>query len=235
MNVSDVMTRAIVSAVPGMKVEDAARLMVQHRLSGLPVLDKQGVLAGIITEGDLLRRAEIGTEGQGPGWLVSFFVPGRSAREYVRTHARKVEDLMTRDVVWVGEQTPLADAVALMETHRVKRLPVVEQGKVVGIVARADLLKAFVKALPESPACVVTDAEMTERLRAELNGQGWAPHANLGASVKNGVITFFGTIQDERERSAIRVIAENIAGVKSIRDQLVCVEPMSGAVVDQPA
>jgi CBS domain-containing protein len=218
-----------------MKVEDAAQLMMRHRLSGLPVLDENGALAGIVTEGDLLRRAEIGTEGQGPGWLVSFFTPGRSARDYVHTHARKVGDLMTRDVVTVSESTSLADAVTLMQAHNVKRLPVIEQGRVVGIVARADLLKALVKALTDSPACTVPDAELRDKLLAEMNRQGWVPHANLGASVKSGVVTYFGTIQDERERNALHVIAENIAGVKDIRDQLVCIEPMSGAVIELPA
>lgn len=235
MDVSDVMTREVVSAAPDMKVEDAARLMVRRGLSGLPVLDERGGLVGIITEGDLLRRAEIGTAGQGPGWLATFFTPGRSAQDYIRTHARKVGDMMTRDVECVGGDTSLADVVTLMELRQVKRLPVVEQGKVVGIVARADLLKALVKALPEASSCTVPDADLDEKLSAEMAKQGWLPRANFGARVENGVVTYFGSIQDERERTALHVIAENIAGVKNIRDELVCIEPMSGAVIDRSA
>jgi CBS domain-containing protein len=234
MDVSEVMTREIVGATPDMNVEDAARLMVQHRLSGLPVLVDGGVLVGIITEGDLLRRAEIGTAGEGPGWLTSFFTPGRGAQDYIRTHARKVGDLMTRDVVSVSEGTSLSDAVSLMQSRHVKRLPVAEQGRLVGIVARADLLKALVKVLPIASPCTVPDAELSKCLSAEMTKQGWLPRANFGAGVKNGVVTYFGTIQDEWERTALHVIAENIAGVKDIRDDLVCIEPMSGVAIDRP-
>ncbi len=235
MDVSDVMTRGIVSATPDMNLEDAARLMVQARLSGLPVIDQLGTLVGMITEGDLLRRAELGTAGDGPGWLTSFFSPGRSAQDYIRTHARKVGDLMTRDVVTVGEEAPLADVVALMQSHGIKRLPVIKEGRLVGIVARADLLKALARALPDPATCAVSDAELHKRLETEIKSQSWLPQANFGASVEDGVVIYFGTIHDERERTALHVIAENTAGVKGVHDGLVCVEPMSGVIIDGPA
>ena len=167
---------------------------------------------------------------------MSFFTPGRSARDYVHTHARKVGDLMTRDVVSVSEKTSLADAVTLMQAHNVKRLPVIEQGRVVGIVARADLLKAIVKALTGSSGLHGPGrGTATKSCWRKWRSQGWLPRANFGARVESGVVTYFGSIQDERERTALHVIAENIAGVKNIRDELVCIEPMSGAVIDRSA
>lgn len=124
MNASDVMTRKVVSVRLDASIGDAIRRMLDHRISGLPVVDSDSKVISILTEGDLLRRAETETERQRPRWLELLLGPGRLPGEYVRTHGRKVGEIMTEDVVSVAEDTPLVEIVRLMEGHRVKRLPV---------------------------------------------------------------------------------------------------------------
>jgi CBS domain-containing protein len=209
--------------------------MVRHGISGLPVINPDRTLAGIMTEGDLLRRAEIGTAGNSPGWLACLFTPGRSAHDFVRAHARKVEELMTREVITVAAGDSLADAIALMQAHGIKRLPVVENGRLTGIVSRADVLRALLTKLSGVPVVSATDAEILDRIRAEISRHGWLPRLNIDLNVRDGVVELLGIIPDERERAALRVIAENTPGTKSVRDRLICVEPLSGAVIDSPA
>jgi CBS-domain-containing membrane protein len=235
MNAADVMTRDILSVGPETPVAEAIGLMLDDRVSGLPVIDDVGQLVGILTEGDLLRRGETGTERHRPRWLEILMGPGRLASEYVRTHGRKVEDIMTREPVSVAPETPLDEIVELMERHRIKRVPVLEGEKLVGIVSRADFLRALAWRLGEQSAAAPGDAEIRERLLAELAKVSWVPRDGVGITVENGVVDLNGVILDEKEREALRVAAENVPGVRAVEDHLVWVEPVSGTVVDAPA
>jgi CBS-domain-containing membrane protein len=208
--------------------------MLQKRVSGLPVIDADGNLAGIVTEGDLLRRAETGTERKRPRWLEFVLGPGRLADEYVRTHGRKVAEIMTVEPQTISEDTPLDEIVRCMEKHRVKRLPVVRDRQVVGIVSRANLLHALASLAPAAPRPAPGDFDIRQRLMTELDRQKWTPLAALNVVVRNGIVELWGTITDERERQALIVLAENIAGVKAVRDHLAWVEPNSGMVVYSP-
>ena len=143
MRARDVMVRAVATTTPETTVEKVARLMINLRISGVPVLDRNGQLAGIVTEGDLLRRAETGTERRRSRWSQWFSPNSRLAAEYIKSHARRVEDVMTREVVRVGELASLDEIAQLMETKRIKRVPVVHDGKIVGIVGRADLFQVL--------------------------------------------------------------------------------------------
>ena len=234
MNAADVMTRTILSAGPETPIAEAIGLMLDNRVSGLPVIDEVGQLVGILTEGDLLRRGETGTERHRPRWLEILLGPGRLAGEYVRTHGRKVEDIMTREPVSVAPETPLDEIVELMERHRIKRVPVLEGEKLVGIVSRADFLRALAQRLKEQSAAAPGDAEIRERILAELAKVFWVPRDRVGITVENGVVDLNGVILDEKEREALRVAAENVPGVRAVEDHLVWVEPVSGTVVDAP-
>ena len=235
MLASDVMTRALVSIAPGATIREAIRLMLELRISGLPVVDAGGKLVGILTEHDLLHRSEIATEKHHWPWLEFLMGPGHMADEYVRTHGRVVEELMTRKVVVIGPQASLAEIVALMERHRVKRLPVVEGGALIGVVGRADLLAALARALDAQQAPAAGDEDIQQRVLAELAKVNWAPRAGLTITVADGVVALDGVVFDEHERGALRVAAENVPGVKGILDHLVWVEPVSGTVLDTAA
>ena len=234
MNASDVMTREILSVRPDTTVAEAIRTMLDNRISGLPVIDEAGWLVGVLTEGDLLRRGETGTERQRPRWLEILMGPGRLAGEYVRTHGRKVDGIMTRDVVSVTPDTPLRDVVELMERRRIKRVPVLDGDVPVGILSRADLLRALLGALEEERSPATSDEEIRERILAELARSAWVPRDGIAITVENGVVDLNGVILDEKERGALRVAAENVPGVRAVEDHLVWVEPVSGTVIEAP-
>jgi len=219
MNVADVMTRGVISLAPDDSVQKAAKLMMQYEVSGFPVMDR-GKLVGIVTEGDFLRRAETGTERRRMRWIEFLAGPGQLAEEYAHAHGRKVGDVMTRDLVTVTEKTSLEEAVGLMETHHVKRLPVVKDGALVGIVSRGTLLHAFLAAWPKPTTTATSDATIREQLVAEFDRQPWAPSGSVDVTVKNGVVDLRGVIGDERQRAALRIAAENVPGVKQVRDHL---------------
>jgi CBS domain-containing protein len=232
MQARDVMTLRVISVGADASIMDAVRLMLQNRISGLPVVGSRGELVGIVTEGDFLRRGEIDTQRRRSRWLEFLIGPGRAADEYVRARGRKVEEVMTRDPITITEDTPLTEVVELMERQRIKRLPVVRQGRLVGIVSRANIMHALVSLgrKPEAPAG--SDKAIREQTLTECQTQAWGPMTNV--IVQGGVVELWGTITDERERQAIIVAAENVPGVKAVHDHLVWVEPVSGFMLQSP-
>lgn len=233
MQARDVMTHRVIFTRPDASILEAARLMLQNKISGLPVVDAGGNLVGVVTEGDFLRRAETRTELKRPRWLEFLFGPGKLASEYAHTHGRKVAEVMTIGLHTVTEDTPLDEIVGLMERRRVKRLPVLRGRKLVGIVSRANLMHAVVSLARALPPAAKDDAAIRELLRVELDKQQWAPVALINPVVRDGVVELWGTILDDRQRGALKVAAANIPGVKAVHDHLVWVEPMSGMAVDE--
>jgi len=219
MNVADVMTRGVISLAPDDTMRRAAQLMLQYEISGFPVLDR-GKLVGIVTEGDFLRRTETGTERHRGRWIELLVGPERLAEEYAHAHGRTLDEVMTREVVTVAEDTSLDEAVRLMERHQIKRLPVVKGDAVVGIFTRTNLLRAFIMGSPKATVPSESDAAIREKLLAELDKQPWAPRGSFNAVVENGVVDLQGIIRGERQRVALRIAAENIPGVKQVRDHL---------------
>ena len=234
MKAADLMTSFVITMRPDATIEFAAQLMLQYRISGLPVTDSDGAVLGIVTESDLLRRAETGTEKRHARWVSFLIGPGRLAQEYVHTHGRKVGEVMTERVMTVTPQTSLADLVALMETKHVKRVPVVDRGRLVGIVSRADVMAALVGLLSEKPAGAATDAEIRDQILEEIDRQPWGPRDGIDVIVTNGVVVLKGAIPDERERAALCVAAENVSGVKAVHDRLVWIDSVSGIVIPRP-
>lgn len=235
MLVDTVMTAPVVSVKPSASIAEAAKLMLSLRISGLPVVKSDGTLVGIVSEGDMLRRSELGTERKRSWWLELLISPGKIADEYVHSHGRKVEEIMTTDVVTIRRNAQLDEVVELMARRYIKRLPVVEDGKVVGIIARSDLLRALARALPIGDEPESDDERIEVAILTELDKQSWGGARLIRVYVEDGAVELSGTIFDERERLAARVVAENVPGVKSVSDQLVWVEPMSGTVLMPPA
>ena len=234
MNVRDVMTPHVLSVRSEESVFVAARLMLQNRISGLPVVDDLGNLLGIVTEGDFLRRAETDTSRRRPRWLEFIVGPGRLADEYVQFRGGKVRDVMTDNVKTVTPDASLEQVVRLMERYHIKRVPVVENGKVIGIVTRANLLLAMAGFAHEVAPSSTEDTTIRERLLAELKTQPWTPTGTIDVAVRNGIVQLSGMITDERQRQALRVAAENIPGVNKVEDYIVWVEPVSGFYAEAP-
>ena len=234
MKAKDVMTGNVISIEPDQTVLQAARLMLQHHISGLPVVDAGGQLVGILSEGDFLRRRETQTERRRSRWLEFLMGPGKIAAEYTRSHGSKVGEVMTPDVRTVDEETPIEDIVELMERHRVKRVPVMRAGKMVGMVTRSNLMHAMVSMARTAPAVAKDDAAIREQLMAEFKKEEWAPVAMVNVVVKDGVVELWGAIVDERQRAALKVAAENAPGVKAVKDHLVWIEPTSGIAIEAP-
>ena len=234
MIAADVMTRNVISVPPDATVADAVELMLGRGISGLLVVDASGMLAGIVTEGDLLRRDELGTQRRRSWWLRLIASPGRQAADFTRAHGRKVADVMTRDVLSVAADAPLTDIVALMEEHRVKRVPVLDGDRVVGVVSRADLLRALSVAARERHETVGDDRTIRAHILDTLAHETWAPRTTLNVTVVNGVVDLWGTISNDQERRAICVMAENAPGVTKVIDHLVFVEAYTGTVIEPP-
>jgi CBS domain-containing protein len=231
MKAYEVMTSRVVSVKADASIMTAIRLMLQNHISGLPVIGSEGELVGIVTEGDFLRRGEIGTQRRRPRWLEFLIGPGRWADEYVHARGCKVAEVMTPEVITITDDTPLDEAVTLMERHRIKRLPVVRNLRVVGIVSRANIMHALVSLAVEvkSPAAT-TDASIRANILAECDKQPWRPLLNV--VVRDHVVHLWGTLTDERERRALVVLAENVPGVQAVHDHMVWVEPTSGLAIE---
>ena len=232
MKATDVMTTRIISVEPETTVLEAARQMLQHHISGLPVIDKSGTLVGILSEGDFLRRGETHTERKRARWVEFLIGPGKLAVEYTHSHGRKVAEVMTVDVCTVAEGTALVDVVELMERRRIKRIPVVRGDQVVGIITRANLMHAMVSLARTEPRAAEDDATIREKLLAVMKEEKWAPIAMANVVVRGGEVELWGTIFDERQREALKVAAENIPGVQAVKDHLVWIEPTSGMFIE---
>ncbi|MBB3002209.1 CBS domain-containing protein [Paraburkholderia tropica] len=217
MRAMDVMTPNVVTVSPETSVRDAAKLLLERRISGAPVLDAQGQLVGIISEGDLLRRIEIGTDSTRRKRWLDFFATNADADAYVKSHARRVEDVMTTEIVSVNEEDSLTHIAALMERRGVKRVPVLRDGKLVGIVSRANLLQALASSAEEPQPVSPSDREIRERLVEELEGRPWA-FAGRNVVVREGVVHLWGTFNSADAVRAVRVAAEGIPGVRAVED-----------------
>lgn len=230
MQAKEVMTQPAITVPPQGSIFEAVRLMLQNKISGLPVVDESGNLVGILTEGDFLRRTETDTLRRRRRWIEFLVGPGKLAQEYVHASGRRVEEVMTADVYSVSEDTPLGEVVTIMEQHRIKRVPVVRGKQVVGIVTRANLLGALMNVAQPSQSTSIDDPTIRKQLLSHLDQQKWAPPGAIDVRVTNGIVTLSGVITDERERQALCVAAENIPGVKKIEDQLAWLVPRAGVM-----
>lgn len=227
MKAHQIMTRKVITVSPDASIADAAKLMIDHHVSGLPVLDAAGELLGIVTERDFLRRQEVGTQRKRPRWLEFMRGPGRQAVDFVREAGRKVHEIMTREVYSVIPDAELTDIVDIMERHHIKRVPVTQGGKLVGIVSRQNFVAAIAEVSRDTANVGSSDALIRRRVLAVLRQNDWTP-MGLDVRVKDGVVELEGLITDDNVRQAIVVAAENIAGVTAVHEHLSWVDPLSG-------
>jgi len=225
MRALDVMTTHVITVGPETSVRDLATVLSERAISGVPVVDSDNRLVGVVTEGDLLHRAETGTEHRTEHrrsrWLESLASDRELARDYVKSHGRSVKDIMTHDVVSVSETTELGEIANLLETRRIKRVPVLRDGKLVGIVSRANLVRALA-ATPREPASDSDDRSIRAKLLAELGGQEWANVWAADIIVRDKVVHLWvSSDQSEEQRKAVRVAAENTPGVREVAEHVV--------------
>jgi CBS domain-containing protein len=233
MRAHQIMTRAVISVTPDTSIVEAANIMLQRHISGLTVVDATGKLVGVVSEGDFIRRSEIGTGRKRGRWLKFILGSGRSASDFVHEHGRKVSEVMTTSPVTITEDMALAEIVDLMERNNVKRLPVVNGDRVVGIVSRANLLQTVAGLAREVPDPTADDDHIRSRIIDAMEKNDWCPFG-LNVIVRDGIVHLSGIITEERARQAAVVAAENVEGVKEVHDHLCWVDTMSGIYLDSP-
>lgn len=211
----------IVLAIPlDASIYEAAETLVSAEVSALPVVDGSGRMVGILSEADLMHRAEIGTEPR-KGWLQRLLADrANSAHEYVTLHSRRVQDVMTRAVVTVDEQTPLSEVAALMDHHKIKRVPVMRGDTVVGVVSRGSLLRALLSRDPQQPASAPSDEALRRAVEAAVKGQAWESSWPVNIGVNAGVVHLEGFVAGDATSDAYRVAAENVPGVLKVENHL---------------
>jgi CBS domain-containing protein len=221
------MTASVITVTPQTSVRDLAELLSKHGISGVPVVNAEHNLVGLVSEGDLLHRAETGTERRlqkrRSWWLDSLAAEEQAARDYVKAHGQKVRDIMSREVISVSETTDLAEVAMLLETRLIKRVPVVRDGKLIGIISRANLVRALATT-STAPAIVADgdDRSIRESLLQELRGQRWANVWAADIMVRDKVVhIWLSDDQPIAERDALRVAAENIPGVRRVEEHIV--------------
>lgn len=223
MNAAEVMTTSVITISPNASIQEVAQSLLANRISALPVVDDDGKLLGIVSEGDLLHRAEAGTEVRGSWWLHAFRSNESLATEFVKSNSRKVADVMTQNVITVEPETTLKDIASLLEKKHIKRVPVVSNGKVVGIVSRANLLQAVACGGGGEENEVDRRAEnigLRQKVLNELKDKPWTIAASINIIAHEGVVDLWGIVGTEKEKQAIRVAAENTSGVKEVNDHL---------------
>jgi len=219
MKARDVMVSPVITTTPHATIKSVAETFLRHHISAVPVVNANGKLAGIISEADLLHRAEADTERRRSWWLRAFLGAEALANEYTKAHARTVADVMTKDVVTATPDTPLHEIAALLEKRSIKRVPIVENGQLVGIVSRANLVQAIASA-GKGLEIPVSDTAIRDALLAHLKAQNWAHTGMLNVTVSGDVVDLWGLVLSENEKKAIRVAAEATPGVQAVNDHM---------------
>jgi CBS domain-containing protein len=230
MKASDVMAVDPITVTPSASVQDVVMLLLEHRISALPVVDWEGAVIGIISEGDLVRRAELDTVRRSSWWrdVLASKSNETLATEYVKSHARRVEDIMTTEVIAATPDTPLHEIATLLEKYHIKRVPIVAEGKLVGIVSRANLIQALVRVRTSSKEDAASDAEIRAKVMAQFKTEEWSKHSSLNATVTGGTVELWGCVGSDAEKEAARVAAELVPGVQAIENNVIVRPAVAG-------
>jgi CBS-domain-containing membrane protein len=221
MKATDVMTTNVITVRPDTPVATIAEVLLANRISAVPVVNDKNVLVGIVSEGDLIHRVEAGTERHRSWWLELLTGKETLAHEFVMSHARKAADVMTRPVISVQPDTPLGEIAALLEKHRIKRVPVASNGKIVGIVSRANLIQALVNLNRAKTETTVDDLALHSNILEQLRSKPWVDPSKISVLVNNGSVELWGIVDSETEKNAIRVVVEVTSGVRQVANKLV--------------
>jgi CBS-domain-containing membrane protein len=222
MNASDIMVSDVITVKSSGTVQEVAELLLRNRISALPVVDDAGKLVGMVSEGDLIHRGDAGTGHDRPWWLRLLMGRDVLAAEFVRENSRTVADVMTRGVISAVPDTPVADVAMTLERHRIKRVPIVHNGKIVGIVSRANLIQALAAARNDVlPPQRIDDAALREKIFSRLRSEPWAKPSLVNVTVSDGTVDLWGIVDTPAEKQALRVAVQVTPGVKAVNDNLI--------------
>lgn len=222
MKATDVMVRDVVTVKPETDVATAIKLLVENDISALPVVDQTGTVIGVISEADLVRRTEIGTEKQRPWWLEALTPGSILAEEFSKSHGRTVGESMSPHVVSASEDTSLGEIAALLERHRIKRVPIIKDGKLIGIVSRSNLIQALALASPSRPdPAAEEDRNIRLEVLSRLGDQKWTDFGSRNVIVSGGVVHLWGLVGSPEERSALVALAEGVRGVVGVSGEMI--------------
>lgn len=229
MKAQELMTKNIITAGPETTVKEIAGLLVEHRISAVPIVNEGGEIIGIVSESDLFHRAETATEHKRSWWLSALTETDTLAREYVKSHGTKAEDVMSRVVISVHEDADLSEVADILDSHGIRRVPVVKEGRLIGIVSRADIVRALVQVEVSAPAARPDDSSLQTAILKEIRSQSWLSARSVSVTVKDGVAELWGLVDSEDEKKALHVLVEAIDGVQGIEDHVRLYPPMVAA------
>ena len=216
--VEEFMTRDVIAVAPETTIHRAAELLADHGISGLPVVDEQGAVVGILSEGDLIVRQRPRPR---PSFWRLFFQDGeRLAREYQKAAGTTVAEVMTTTLIVIRPDAPIEAAAALLDGHKIRRLPVMEEGRLVGIVSRGDLVKTLAAATPAAPS-TVSDAQLVKEMTARMDREAWISSRTITVEAKDGVLALWGPVESETERSALETMARAIPGCRAVDNKTI--------------
>jgi CBS-domain-containing membrane protein len=230
MKAQDIMTRDVATVRPETSVRDIAALMMEKHISGVPVVGDDGTIVGIVSEGDLLHRAEVGTERKHKWWFRMFADSDAAAREYAKAHGLAARDVMSRYVISVRDDAEVRDVADILDKQRIKRVPVVRDGRLVGIVSRGDLVRALTRVQVSKAPTTVDNAVLHKTLRDRLRSQSWLNDAYINVAVNDGVVELWGLVVSTDQHRALRTLVEETEGVRRVEDKLAVAGPLRGGV-----
>jgi CBS domain-containing protein len=204
--------------------------MMEKNISGVPVVTDDGVIVGIVSEGDLLHRAEVGTERKHKWWFQLFADSDAAAREYAKAHGLSARDVMSRYVISVGDDADLRDVADILDSHRIRRVPVLHDGRLVGIISRRDLVRALTQVQASSAPLKLDNAALHKTLRDRFKSQSWFNDTYINVAVNDGVVELWGLVVSADQHRALRTLVEETPGVRRVEDRLAMAGPLRGGV-----
>jgi CBS domain-containing protein len=220
MNVQDAMPKDVVTVGSETTVGEIAALLVRHRISAVPVVSKGNHIIGIVSQTDLGHRSETGTEKRRKWWLDMFADSDSKAREYIKSHGLRAGDVMTRFVVSVAKTASLSEVAEILDTHRIRQVPVMDDGKLVGMISRADLVRKLAEVTVTAPTTKPENGQLQKAIWDQINAQPWLKSAFVNIAVKDGVVELYGAVDSNEQRQALRVLVESVPGVQSVDDRV---------------
>ena len=230
MKAKDIMTRDVATVRSDTSVRDIAALMMEKHISGVPVLSDDGTIIGIVSQSDLLHRAEVGTERKHKWWFRLFADSDAAAREYAKAHGLRARDIMSRYVISVHQDAELRDVADILDSHRIKRVPVLDEGRLVGIISRGDLVRALSQVQVAKVATRIENAALHKALSDRIKSQSWINDSYINVAVNDGVVELWGFVVSADQHSALRALVEETEGVRRVDDKLSVAGPLRGGI-----